>query len=51
VTYEEANKEIASFVQRWPDKFIGFAKHDAKTEAGRIRSLLRREAESSVSGG
>jgi uncharacterized protein len=43
VTYQEANEEIASYVARWPDKFIGFAKHDAKTEAGRIRDLLRHE--------
>jgi hypothetical protein len=42
-TYEEANKEIAEYVRRWPTKFIGFAKHDGKTEAGRIRELLRRE--------
>lgn len=42
-TYEEANLEIASYVKRWPDKFIGFAKHDQKTEAGRIRALLTRE--------
>lgn len=42
-TYEKANEEIASYVRRWPDKFIGFAKHDAKTEAGKIRDLLRRE--------
>jgi uncharacterized protein len=43
VTYTEANEEIASYVRRWPDKFIGFAKHDAKTEAGKIRDLLRHE--------
>lgn len=42
-TYQEANQQIASYVRRWPDKFIGFAKHDARTEAGRIRDLLRRE--------
>ncbi len=42
-TYEEANEEIASYVRRWPDKFIGFAKHDAATEAGKIRGLLERE--------
>ncbi len=42
-TYEKANEEIASFVARWPDRFIGFAKHDAKTEEGRIRGLLTRE--------
>jgi uncharacterized protein len=42
-TYEEANEEIASYVKKWPDKFIGFAKHDQKSEAGRIRALLTRE--------
>jgi predicted TIM-barrel fold metal-dependent hydrolase len=42
-TYADANKEIASYVRRWPDKFIGFAKHDAKTEVGKIRDLLRYE--------
>ncbi len=42
-TYEQANKEIAEYVRRWPTKFIGFAKHDAKTEAGKIRDLLRDE--------
>jgi predicted TIM-barrel fold metal-dependent hydrolase len=30
-------------VRRWPDKFIGFAKHDSKTEAGKIRNMLRYE--------
>ena len=42
-TYVEANEEIASYAKKWPDKFIGFAKHDQKTEAGQIRSLLTRE--------
>jgi len=42
-TYQEANQEIASYVRRWPDKFVGFAKHDSKTEAGKIRSMLQRE--------
>ena len=42
-TYQEANEEIASYVRRWPDKFIGFAKHDSKTEAGKIRNMLRHE--------
>ena len=41
--YQEANVEIAGYVRRWPTKFIGFAKHDPKTEAGRIRELLRHE--------
>jgi predicted TIM-barrel fold metal-dependent hydrolase len=42
-TYQQANEEIAGYVRRWPDRLIGFAKHDAKTEAGEIRDLLRRE--------
>jgi uncharacterized protein len=42
-SYQEANVEIADYVRRWPTKFIGFAKHDAKTEAGKIRDLLRHE--------
>ncbi len=42
-TYRQANEEIASYVRRWPDKFIGFAKHDSRTEAGKIREMLRRE--------
>jgi predicted TIM-barrel fold metal-dependent hydrolase len=43
ITYREANEEIASYVRRWPDKFIGFAKHEPNTEAGKIRSMLRHE--------
>ena len=42
-TYQEANAEIAGYVRRWPAKLIGFAKHDTKTEAGKIRDLLRHE--------
>jgi len=42
-TYRQANEEIAEYVRRWPTKFIGFAKHDAQTEAGQIHGLLRRE--------
>jgi len=42
-TYKEANEEIASCVRRWPQKLIGFAKHDSKTESGRIRDMLRHE--------
>ncbi len=44
-TYERANEEIAEYVRRWPERFIGFAKHDPVTEAGRIERLLRREVE------
>jgi predicted TIM-barrel fold metal-dependent hydrolase len=42
-TYEKANEEIAGYARRWPDRLIGFAKHDGKTEAGRIGPMLRRE--------
>ena len=42
-TYDKANEEIASYVRRWPDKLIGFAKHDSRTEAGKIRKMLQRE--------
>jgi predicted TIM-barrel fold metal-dependent hydrolase len=42
-TYERANREIASIVQRFPGRFIGFAKHDPETEKGRIRELLLSE--------
>src|SRR4051794_20598373 len=31
--YEQANKEIAGYVRQYPDRLIGFAKHDPKTEA------------------
>lgn len=41
--YEQPNREIARICARYPDKFIGFAKHDPQTEAGRIAGLLRRE--------
>jgi hypothetical protein len=44
--YAQANEEIAEICGRYPSKFIGFAKHDPQTEAGHIRSLLRREVES-----
>jgi predicted TIM-barrel fold metal-dependent hydrolase len=43
LTYEKANEEIAGYVRRHPGAFIGFAKHDPKAEAGRIRGLLTRE--------
>jgi len=42
-TYKNANEEIASYVRRWPEKFIGFAKHDSRTESGKIRDMLRHE--------
>lgn len=43
--YEKPNQEIAEICRRYPGKFIGFAKHDPQAEAGRIRTLLRREVE------
>lgn len=42
-TFERANEEIAGYVRKYGDKFIGFAKHDPKTEAGKIQGLLTRE--------
>lgn len=45
-SFEKPNQEIAEICGRHPGKFIGFAKHDPKTEAGRIRPMLRREVES-----
>lgn len=44
-TYEAANREIARYVKQFPDRFVGFAKHDPRTEAGRIGRLLRHEVE------
>lgn len=43
--YEKPNREIAAICARHPGKFIGFAKHDPQSEAGKIRGLLRREIE------
>ena len=43
--FERPNQEIAEICARYPGKFIGFAKHDPESEAGRIASLLRREVE------
>jgi predicted TIM-barrel fold metal-dependent hydrolase len=42
-TYEAANREIAAIVAKYPGKFIGFAKHDPVSEAGKVRQLLTRE--------
>src|SRR5687767_5317755 len=42
-TFEVGNREIAEICRQHPGKFIGFAKHDATAEKGRIRDLLRRE--------
>lgn len=41
--YEEANKQVAEIVRRYPGRFIGFAKHHPINEKGEIRSLLFRE--------
>jgi len=42
-TFEEANREIAQIVKRYPGRFIGYAKHDPENEKGRIRPMLLRE--------
>ncbi len=42
-TYEKANREIADIVARYPDRFIGFAKHDPVSESGKIRAMLTGE--------
>jgi hypothetical protein len=42
-TFKEANEEVAEICRRYPDKFIGFAKHNPVTEKGQIRDLLFRE--------
>jgi len=44
-SFERPNEEIAEICARHPEKFIGFAKHDPKIEAGRIGKLLRHEVE------
>jgi uncharacterized protein len=41
--FGRANREIAEIAKRYPDKFIGFAKHDPQTEGGRIAEMLRAE--------
>lgn len=42
-TYKEANQDIARICQRYPQRFIGFARHDAGTESGQIRAMLFHE--------
>ena len=42
-TFEEANREIAEIVKRYPGRFIGYAKHDPVNEKGRIRAMLLHE--------
>ena len=41
--YKEANQDIAKFVQQYPGRFIGFAKHQPVYEKGEIRFLLFHE--------
>jgi uncharacterized protein len=43
--YEQANAEVADICRRYPGKFVGFAKHDPQTEAGRIGAMLRHEVQ------
>jgi predicted TIM-barrel fold metal-dependent hydrolase len=42
-TYEAANREIADICKRYPGRFIGFCKHDSRTEKGRIREMMLHE--------
>ncbi len=42
-TFEQPNREVARIVARYPDRFIGYAKHDPVNEKGRIRTMLLRE--------
>src|SRR6266849_788393 len=44
-TYEKANEAIAEICGSDPGKLIGFAKHDPESEAGRVPTMLGREAE------
>jgi hypothetical protein len=44
-SFEKPNQEIAEICGRYPQKFIGFAKHDPQAEAGKIREMLKREVE------
>jgi hypothetical protein len=41
--YKEANEEVAQICQRYPGRFIGFARHTARTESGRIREMMFHE--------
>jgi predicted TIM-barrel fold metal-dependent hydrolase len=42
-TFEEANREVAAIMRRYPGRFIGYAKHDPVNEKGRIRAMLLHE--------
>ena len=41
--YAEPNRAIAEMCRRHPDKFIGFGRHDGRTEKGRIAALCEVE--------
>jgi len=42
--YQKANEDIAQMCQRYPERFAGFARHDAETESGgTIRPMLFHE--------
>lgn len=43
ISYGRANEEIAGYVQRWPDRFIGFAKHDPGGDQRAVAKRLRYE--------
>jgi predicted TIM-barrel fold metal-dependent hydrolase len=42
-TYESGNQEIADICKRFPGRFIGFCRHIATTEKGRIRDMMMHE--------
>jgi predicted TIM-barrel fold metal-dependent hydrolase len=42
-TYEGGNQEIADICKRYPGRFIGFSRHVATTEKGRIREMMLHE--------
>jgi predicted TIM-barrel fold metal-dependent hydrolase len=46
LSYEEKNREIARFCEKYPGKFIGFAVHSPQRETGRLREVLIREVRS-----
>jgi predicted TIM-barrel fold metal-dependent hydrolase len=39
--YSKANRELAKVVARWSPRLIGFAMINPKTDAGRVREMLR----------
>ena len=42
-TFGQANQEIADVCRRYTGHFIGYAKHDPKSEKGRIHAMLMHE--------